>query len=226
MADDIITVQSVALTREKSVSIQRETKFYQDATNFVIKEILKKHISSAARTIELVRDDVIRRFLHLRDSTGPLSELNHQQLSEVFARRFSVTIVNKRFKERVEPARLRPEFAQKYEAQYVQDVVKTARVEIGQHRKMARTLRSIRDKSPYFKPGRMIFSGVIVSISDEGKALLLLTPDGEEVPIVFDKRSRNRVISKLQAMASGARRYGRIRIIWNREGYADIDIRV
>ncbi len=225
MSDDIITVQSVALTREKSVSIQKETKFYQDATNFVIKEILKNHITSSAHTIESVRDDVVRRFLHLRDSTGPLSELNDKQLREVFARRFPVTIVNKRFKEKVDPARLRPEFALRYEMQYVQDVVKTARVEIGKHRKMARTLRSIRDKSPYFKPGRMIFSGVIVGISDDSKALLLLTPDGEEIPIVFDKRSRNRVISKLQAMVSGSRKYGRVRIIWNREGYADIDIR-
>lgn len=112
---------------------------------------------------------------------------------------------------------------------YLEDVVKTASAEITKHRKLAKTIRSMKDKTPFFKPGRLIFSQPIVRLSD--KAVTLTLSDGSVLPIPFDKRSRNRVADKISAILRGAkegnlnRNYDRIRITWNREGFADIDIR-
>ncbi|MFW9842400.1 MAG: hypothetical protein ACFFES_15990 [Candidatus Thorarchaeota archaeon] len=126
---------------------------------------------------------------------------------------------------------LRDSFTEQFDKrdQYFQDVVKTARVEISNHRKLAKTVRSMRDKTPFFKPGRMILSQPLLRLSE--KAVTLSIPDGTKLAIPFDKRSRNRLIEKIQSILRGEksgeinRKYGRIRITWNKEGFADIDIR-
>lgn len=122
-------------------------------------------------------------------------------------------------------------FFEKYDKriQYMEDVVKTARVEISNHRKMTKTVRSMRDKPPFFKPGRLILSQPIIRLSE--KAVTLSTSDDGRLAIPFDKRSRNRLAERIALILRNEkpgeinRRYGRIRITWNREGFADIDIR-
>jgi len=112
---------------------------------------------------------------------------------------------------------------------YLEDVVKTASVEITQHRKLAKTIRSMRDKTPFFKPGRLILSQPILKLDE--KAVTLTLADGSLLPIPFDKRSRNRLAEKITMILRGVkegeinRKYSRIRITWNKEGFADIDIR-
>jgi hypothetical protein len=126
---------------------------------------------------------------------------------------------------------LQDEFADKYDKRrkYLEDVIKTASVEITQHRKLAKTVRSMREKTPFFKPGRLIFSQPIVRLDE--KAVTLALTDGSFLPIPFDKRSRNRLADKIAVILRGAREgevnknYGRIRLTWNKEGFADIDIR-
>jgi hypothetical protein len=126
---------------------------------------------------------------------------------------------------------LQDEFATKFDKRrtYLEDVVKTASVEINQHRKLAKTIRSMRDKSPYFKPGRLILSQPIIRLDE--KAVTLTLTDGSLLPIPFDKRSRNRLAEKIAMILRGTkegeinRKYSRIRITWNKEGFADIDIR-
>lgn len=126
---------------------------------------------------------------------------------------------------------LQEEFANKYDKRrrYLEDVVKTASVEIAQHRKLAETIRSMRNKTPFFKPIRLIFSQPIVKLDEKAITLTLL--DGSLLPIPFDKRSRNRLADRLTAILRGSKegginkKYDRIRITWNKEGFADIDIR-
>lgn len=114
-------------------------------------------------------------------------------------------------------------------SQYFRDIVKTARVEISDHRKMAETVRGMKDKTPFFKPGRMILSQPLVRLSE--RAVSLSVPNGSKLAIPFDKRSRNRLAEKIKAILRGEkpeqinRKYGRIRITWNKEGFADIDVR-
>jgi hypothetical protein len=107
--------------------------------------------------------------------------------------------------------------------QYVRDVVKTAWGEVQEHRRLAHTVRSMRDKAPVFRSGRMIFSQPIVSVDE--KSVQLQTAEKEKVPIPFDKRSRNRLAEKLQLLVRRRTAYGRVRLTWNKEGYMDIDIR-
>jgi hypothetical protein len=116
-------------------------------------------------------------------------------------------------------------FAERFDKrpEYLADVVKTARVEIGRHRKLARTIRTMRDKTPFFKPGRMILSYPLVIVNE--KTLILQTAPKEEIPIPFDKHSRNQNIENLTAMAKNPTLFGRVRITWNKQGYVDIDIR-
>ena len=113
--------------------------------------------------------------------------------------------------------------------QYLVDVVKTARVEISNHHKMAETVRSMRDKTPFFKPGRLILSQPIIKLSE--RAVALSIPDGSVLAVPFDKRSRNRLADKIEAILRNEkpgginRKYGRIRITWNKAGFAEVDVR-
>jgi len=176
---EILKLLSVSLTRDKQSILEEELQKYGAATNWTIKQILKKGLSSRSRTIEELQDN----------------------FSIMFDKRNT----------------------------YLDDVVKTASAEITKHRKLAKTIRTMRDKTPFFKPGRLIFSQPIVKLSD--KAVTLTLSDGSLLPIPFDKRSRNRVAEKISAILRGSREgevnrnYDRIRITWNKEGFADIDIR-
>jgi hypothetical protein len=113
---------------------------------------------------------------------------------------------------------------------YLRDVVKTARVEVSDHRKMADNIRGMKDKTPYFRPGRMILSQPLIRLSET--AVTLTVSDGSKIAIPFDKRSRNRLVEKIKTILKGEkseginRKYDRIRITWNKEGFADIDVRV
>lgn len=119
---------------------------------------------------------------------------------------------------------------------YLIDVVKSARAEITRHRKLAVVIRSMRDKDPFFKKGWAIFSQPIVKISE--KALTLMLADRTRLPIPYDKFSRNQNAEKIAAILKGEpvgpdvtgklpqnKRYGRIRLTWNNEGFVDIVIK-
>lgn len=126
---------------------------------------------------------------------------------------------------------LQDDFSERYDKRraYLEDVVRTAGAEITRHRKLAKTIRSMRDKTPFFKPGRIIHSQPIVRLDE--KAVTLTLADGSLLPIPFDKRSRNRLADKIASILRGSKegvinnKYGRIRISWHKEGFADIDIR-
>jgi hypothetical protein len=170
----------VTLTREKQTVLEEEVERYANATNWAIKEILKRKLHKQDEIVDAIR--------------------------ETFGEKF-----DKRM-------------------QYLGDVVMTARVEIGQHRKLAETIVSMRNKMPYFKVGRMILSQPLVSMG--AKALLLSLPDRSRLPIPFDKRSRNRAAEDIRMILKGSKeresnkRIGRVRLTYRKEGYLDIDIRV
>jgi hypothetical protein len=119
---------------------------------------------------------------------------------------------------------------------YLDNVITTAIAEIRRHNKLAVTIRSMRDKTPYFRPGKIILSQPIVEVGN--KAVTIRLPDRTPISIPYDKRSRNRLTSKLEMIpkgeprridSSGAnlinKRYQRVRFTWNSEGFMDIDIR-
>lgn len=171
---EILKLTSVALTREKQYTIREEFDNYASATNFVIKEILRKHLTNLSRTIETLREAIAKNY----DSRN----------------------------------------------QFIHDVVKTARVVIGRHRKLAQTIRSMRSKTPFFKPGSMIFSHPIVTVDES--ALVLQAKSGDKLPIPFDKHSRNQSTEILRHLSKNHEIYGRIRLTWDEIGsYVKIAIR-
>jgi hypothetical protein len=130
------------------------------------------------------------------------------------------------------------EFTKEYDSRpvYLDNVIMSARAEITRHNKLALTIRSYRDKTPFFRSGRMILSQPIMTLGDKGVVLKL--PDKTEIAIPYDKRSRNRLAPKIDAILRGEprkpdisgtiplnKRYERIRLTWNNEGFVDIDIR-
>ncbi|MFO7837861.1 MAG: hypothetical protein R6V83_14550 [Candidatus Thorarchaeota archaeon] len=121
---------------------------------------------------------------------------------------------------------LREEFTSRFDPRvaYLEDVVRTARVKIGQHRAMARSMRSLRNKTPYFEEDKMIFSKPIIKVKPS--ATILFTADDEEIAIPYDKRTRNRNMDILTELASGKRDHGRVRLTWKKAGYVGVDIRV
>jgi len=82
----------------------------------------------------------------------------------------------------------------------------------------------------------MILSQPIVKVGE--KAVILKLPDRTDVAIPYDKRSKNRLAPEIDAILRGEpamsnasstmqlnRRYERVRLTWNTEGFVDIDIR-
>jgi hypothetical protein len=181
----LLKLSSVILTREKQIPLQEEFNRYGEATNWVIRQILKKHLTKQTQMIESLQDEFSEQF------DGRLSYLN--------------------------------------------DVIRSATSEITRHRKLAVTVRSMRDKTPYFKKGRVIFSQPIVKVGE--KALLLTLPNRERLPIPYDKFSRNKNAETLASILKGEigkgdageapknKRYSRVRLTWNNEGFVNIDIR-
>lgn len=225
---EIIKLLSVALTREKQNIIKVEFDKYASATNYVIKVVYKKHISNTSKTIELVQDEITEEFLCKSSETTISSDREIEEVLTDFGKQFSSDIVSKIITDpSLKPNQARNAFALKYRDQFVRDVVKTARVEIGRHRELKKTIRSMRGKIPHFKPGKMILSGFLVNLDERG--LDLLTTNGKVLPLPFDKRSRNREVERLvriKDIEKGKRKYGRIRFTWNKEGYTNIDIRL
>lgn len=175
---EIVRLMSVILTREKQLPLEKEFERYAEATNYVIKAILKHHLMRPEKAVEV--------------------------LAEPFGLKF-----DKR-------------------GEYLRDVIKTARAAIVGHQRLAGTVRSMRNKPPFFKSGRMILSQPIVKVGES--AVLLRMPDKTQLPIPYDKRSRNRESEVLTHIVKGERdgrnkRYERVRMTWNKEGFVNIDIR-
>jgi len=182
----LLKLSSVALTREKQIPVEEEFIRYAKAVNWVIKIVLKNHMTRQSQIVESIQ----------------------KEFSEKFDNR---------------PV-------------YLKDIVRSAGAEIARHRNLAMTVRSMRDKDPFFRKGRAIFSQPIVKISE--KALTLMLADRTRVPIPYDKFSRNQNAEKLAAIlkaepvgpdATGIlhsnKRYGRVRLTWNTQGFVIIDIR-
>jgi len=100
----LLKLSSVILTREKQGPLQEEFTRYNEATNWVIKHILRGHLTKQAQIIESIQEE------------------------------FSAQFDNRQ--------------------SYLIDVIRSATSEIAHHRKLAFTVRSMRDKIPYFKKGR------------------------------------------------------------------------
>ncbi len=120
--------------------------------------------------------------------------------------------------------------------EYLADIVKTACSEIARHRKLSITIRSMREKTPFFKRGCAIYSQPLARLSD--RAVTITLWDKTHLPIPFDKFSRNKLANEISKILRGEplkvdadgkmplnQRYDRIRLIWNKEGFLRIDIR-
>ncbi len=181
-----LKLSSVPLTREKQIPLQEEFSRYGLATNWVMKILLKGHLTKRGEILDAIQDDFSKQFDNRRT--------------------------------------------------YLNDILRSATAEIERHRKLAMTVRSMRDKTPFFKSGRIIFSQPIVKISE--KALILTLTDLTRIPIPYDKFSRNQNAEKISTILKGEsikvdvdgkmptnRRYGRIRMKWNSAGFLIIDIK-
>ncbi len=229
---EIINLETVPLTREKQNILLEEFEIYFKATNTTIRTVLKNHLTSASKTIELLKYPLAEKLIFSDIASGSEETKRSQQILQ-FAKRFDYGIVTKVVQQNASsPEPIYHEFTNAYLEQFTADVVKTARVEIGRHRKMAKIVRSMRDKTPHFKRGRLILSGILVWVDE--KTVRLMTTSGELLPLPFDKRTRNRekdILVKLEEeekndKTGNKRLYDRVRITWNDEGYANVDIRV
>ena len=128
------------------------------------------------------------------------------------------------------------EFSERFDkrSEYCTDVVRTACSEIARHRRLSRTIRSMREKTPFFKRDRAIYSQPLVKLSD--RAITLILCDRTELPIPFDKFSRNKTVEEIARILKGEptkvgpdgkmplnQRYDRVRLTWN--SFLGIDIR-
>ncbi len=216
---EIVKLQSVILTREKQLALENDFRVYADATNYCIRNILRRTLSTQTRAVDVLYDEISKGFVFKRKSESS------NPTPMAFGQRFRYDLITEYVNDpALKPEEARLKFSHRFAHQYTADTVKTARVVIGRHRKMARTVVSLQDKSPFFRPGTMILSGILVDVSE--RAIDVLTLSGERISIPFDKRSRNRETSVLQSTASERTKYGRTRLILNKEGFLDIALRV
>lgn len=125
----------------------------------------------------------------------------------------TIVAVQEKFAERFDPR-----------LEYLQDVIKSARVTIGRHRRMASLVRTMRGQMPRFQEGKMLFSEPIVKLGSKGVRLFITRND--VIPIPFDKHSRNTESETLADLERKKRRFDRIRFTQHREGFVELDVRV
>ncbi len=228
---EIVKLLSVPLSRTKQLTLEHDFNVYADATNFAIKTIYKEGIGNKSKAERFLHDRIVTGFL-VRKVGG-----QEKDSLQSFGRRFEDRLVARYFPEQhlgrtghgtIEKIRVsegtRIEFVHLYANQFVKDVIRSAAAEISRHRQLSKMLVSIRGKIPHFKHGTIILSGMLVDVFE--KAVEVLTLSGEKVPIPFDKRSRNSERETLQAIVTGKRKYGRVRLIMHKEGFLNIDLRV
>jgi hypothetical protein len=228
---EILKLLSVNLTREKQILLEHDIKIYARAVNYSIKTILKRNIPNRSRAEEMLNDDIINKFL-LKNK-----DMKSIESYESFGQRFKYNLVTDYVPQKVKvatehglqvlertPKEIRQEFVDQYLRQYVKDVLRTAGAEISAQRKLARVVSSARGKIPHFKEGTLILSGMLIEVTKRVVEVLALT--GELIPIPFDKRSRNREIDTLTALEKGEKKFQRVRLILNKEGYLNVDFRI
>lgn len=216
----IVKTLSVTLTRDKQDSILHDFDTYANATNFAIKSIFKNRLTSPKIAYDSLYDVLRGKFVF-----DGMNESEEIKSSVLFGGLFPYDVVSQIVTNpQMKPIEVRQEFAERFAKQYINDVIKTASVEITRHRKMAKLIVNLREKTPHFKHGVMIFSGFLVEIDE--KTVSLLTLRGQKLAIPFDKRSRNREAEILKDIATGGRKFQRVRFTLNKEGYLNIDIRL
>jgi len=221
----IVNLLSVPLTKDKQMALQSEFQVYASATNYIIKLMIQRQINSIPKALETLGEDFKKKLLILTTSSDSSELASSASSSSQFESVFNPHNVE-RYRAAVVPREGTEDIGvvDWYVLQYFRDVVRTAMAEIARHRRLAMTVRSLRDRTPYLKFGRMILSARIASITETG--CIILATNGNEIPIPFDKRSKSRELALLHSIAAGQQKYDRIRLKWHNEGYVDIDIRL
>ncbi len=222
----VVRLLSVPLTKEKQSRLLSELQTYASVANYIIKTIVDRQIAPNMRTLEVLRKDFETKLFRLTtsepDATG---EVAPEDARRRFISRFKQDLAWKYIGQGTRAqGQTDSTFAEWYLRRYFDDVLREARGEIIRHRKLARTVRSLRNKTPHFKSGRMILSPPIAALGESG--CTILGTMGEEIPIPFDKRSRSQESKLLRSIAGGEQEYKRIRLTWRKEGYAEVDVRL
>lgn len=222
----VVSLLSVPLTREKQSKLLSELQTYASAVNHIIKTIIDRQIAPNTRALEALRGDFETKLFRLTtfepDATG---EVVPEDARRKFASRFKQDLAGKYIGQGIRAqGQTNSTFAEWYVRRYFDDVLRGALGEITRHRKLARTVRSLRNKAPHFKSGRMILSPPIAALGESG--CTILGTMGEEIPIPFDKRSRSQESTLLHSIAGGGQQYKRIRMTWRKEGYVEVDVRL
>ncbi|RDE16804.1 MAG: hypothetical protein C4K49_04115 [Candidatus Thorarchaeota archaeon] len=222
----VIRLLSVPLTREKQSRLLSELQTYASAANYIIKTIGERQIAPNMRALEALREDFEMRLFRLTTSEpDATAEVVPEDARRKFASRFRQDLAGKYIGQGIgTQGQTNSAFAEWYVRRYFDDVVRGALGEITRHRKLARTVRSLRNKTPHFKSVRMILSPPIAVIGDSG--CTILGTMGEEIPIPFDKRSRSQESTLLHSIAGGVQQYKRVRLTWRKEGYVEVDVRL
>jgi hypothetical protein len=219
---EIVKLTSVPLTREKQVQLTAELDKYAAATNLVIASALKYHLASKTKVYHALRDIIERKYLLGIEKTDDESVIQEARIR--FANRCSEDVLNAVLGIQAKTGRRADEilldYTTKYTDQYVRDVVKSAFSEVVRHRKLAKVIRGLQDKTPYFRKGRLITSKPLHAVTE--KALVLYSTIGEEIVIPFDKRSRSQEAARLEAISKERRKTGRVRLTRQEAGYLDI----
>jgi len=222
----VVRLLSVPLTREKQSKLLSELQTYASAANYIIKTIIDKQIALNMRALEALREDFEAKLFRLAtvepDATG---EVVPEDARRKFASRFKQDLAGKYVGQGTRAqGQTDSTFAEWYVRRYFDDVLRGALGEISRHRRLARTVRSLRNKTPHFKSGRMILSPPIAAVGDSG--CTILGTMGVEIPIPFDKRSRSQESTLLHSIAGGGQQYQRVRLTWRKEGYVEVDVRL
>lgn len=200
-------------------------QFYASLVNYTIKLVIQKQITSQSKALEMLNDTFERKFFAMTTSSDGSETASPGNARLVFESRFdSRTMEKYRGALAPRPNEQNTGPVDWFVSQYFRDVIRTAFSEVARHRRLAVTVRTLRDKTPFFKLGRMVFSAPVVSITET--ACIIIAVHGEEIALPFDKRTRSRESAILTAIATRQQKYGRVRLKWHKEGYLDIDIRM
>ncbi|RDE13257.1 MAG: hypothetical protein C4K47_06445 [Candidatus Thorarchaeota archaeon] len=220
----IVNLLSVPLTKDKQSVLLFEFNLYASLTNYIIKLMIRKQINSPSKA-ESLKESFEKKLFILAISSDSPEIASSENAQSVFESRFNPrTFEHYRGTLAPEQDNQHTGRVHRFVSSYFRDVVRTALSEIAHHRKLAATVRSLGGKTPFFRFGRMIFSAPIASITET--SCIIVTTNGDEIPVPFDKRSKSREVTILNALAAGHQKCDRVRLKWHKEGYLDIGVRI
>ncbi len=170
-----------------------------------------------------VKQDQIKREIdrYTQATRYVIRRIRHRHLTPTrWNEQYIISVIEEEFRRHF---RYDDEVSKEYGRDYLRDVVRTAVIAIGRHRKRLAHSGTLRDDRPIYDGGQIILSPPILKVQENG---VLLKTEKSEILIPFDSTSKQHTMQILPILCKRKDGIDRVRLIPVRDGSLLVDIRI